>query len=389
MGRFDETSWVIMYGAEWNFLHNNQMMEYARMCVKLGKKVLFVKSLPIHNIPVRKVGAKTFLIRIYFRFRKQLKLMYSPEKNIVVFNPIFFPNMKREKLNSILLKIQIRFLIKLFRMERFALLIFSPIIDLKIIFPHKEYTWCILRVGDIHSDHRDVAKEVKMEISAYEDGIFEVSDAILTVSLEIYNKIKMRVGSQKKVYYIPHGVNFHHFTSNQHKCKIMEGIAKPIGGYFGTITHNNNQEILIELAKAGYNVVMIGPVLGDHSRAKRYNNIKFLGPINYQDIPSYASYFDVCIMNWKMSEWIRNCNPVKTLEYLALGKPVVSVPIPELKRRFGDVIYFADNPKEFVKQCNKAIQEDNNAKRTLRQNIAKKHRSNKQFDEIKEVLNGL
>jgi len=32
------------------------------------------------------------------------------------------------------------------------------------------------------------------------------------------------------------------------------------------------------------------------------------------------------------TEWIEHCNPVKLKEYLALGKPVVSTPFPELRR---------------------------------------------------------
>jgi glycosyltransferase involved in cell wall biosynthesis len=44
------------------------------------------------------------------------------------------------------------------------------------------------------------------------------------------------------------------------------------------------------------------------------------------------------------------CNPVKAREYLAMGKPVVSVPIPEVVETMGDVVAIATSPSEFLEK---------------------------------------
>ncbi len=55
------------------------------------------------------------------------------------------------------------------------------------------------------------------------------------------------------------------------------------------------------------------------------NNVFFLGKRDYSDIPAFGNYFDVCLNFWVMKDWIKNSSPLKIKEYLALGKPVVSI----------------------------------------------------------------
>ena len=77
-------------------------------------------------------------------------------------------------------------------------------------------------------------------------------------------------------------------------------------------------------------------------------------------------------MAWKPAEWINNSNPSKTLEYFAMGKPIVSNTIPELKNRFSDFMYFADSPEDFVKMTGKAFSENNDNLIKNRIDIARK-----------------
>jgi hypothetical protein len=48
-------------------------------------------------------------------------------------------------------------------------------------------------------------------------------------------------------------------------------------------------------------------------------------------VPGFVAGFDVCIVPFKVDEVSVNVSPLKAYEYLAMGKPVVSVPMPSLE----------------------------------------------------------
>jgi glycosyltransferase involved in cell wall biosynthesis len=62
-------------------------------------------------------------------------------------------------------------------------------------------------------------------------------------------------------------------------------------------------------------------------------------------------------MPWRQNRWIEACNPIKLKEYLALGKPVVSTPFPELQQ-YLDVVYQARTPEQFAESIERALAED-------------------------------
>ena len=59
-------------------------------------------------------------------------------------------------------------------------------------------------------------------------------------------------------------------------------------------------------------------------RLTRHANVHWLGP--YEEIPSYGSWLDIAIMPRLDIDWMRQSNPIKLKEYLALGLPVLSTP---------------------------------------------------------------
>lgn len=64
-----------------------------------------------------------------------------------------------------------------------------------------------------------------------------------------------------------------------------------------------------------------------------FHNVEYLGYLERKDIYAQATKFDVGIVPYDVSqEFNRYCNPVKFYEYLAMGKPVVSTDILELRK---------------------------------------------------------
>jgi hypothetical protein len=91
-------------------------------------------------------------------------------------------------------------------------------------------------------------------------------------------------------------------------------------------------------------------------------------------------------MNWIMNDWIRFCSPLKTKEYLAMGKPVVSVPIPEVVDNLGDVISVASSPGEFVLKIEEELETDSSDKVQARiEKVAGESWRNK-AEQISEII---
>jgi len=60
-----------------------------------------------------------------------------------------------------------------------------------------------------------------------------------------------------------------------------------------------------------------------------------------------------------MNEWMQYCSPLKAKEYLAMGKPVVSVAIPEVIDTLGDVVSIASSRHEFLEKVEWELQNNN------------------------------
>ena len=175
----------------------------------------------------------------------------------------------------------------------------------------------------------------------------------------------------KKAFYLDHGVDYDMFAMAErdpYKPRDMAGIAKPIVGFFGAIDDHTSDIDLVKKVIGllpEMNFVLIGNSSIDHRELLAKKNVWMLGQKPYEQIPHYGKYFDVAIMPWRQNRWIEACNPIKLKEYLALGKPVVSTPYPELDK-YLDIVYVVKTPEEFAKKIKQALLEDCRARVIMR-----------------------
>ena len=110
--------------------------------------------------------------------------------------------------------------------------------------------------------------------------------------------------------------------------------------------------------RPNWSFVMVGPIVKiSEEDLPRRPNIHYLGGKTYAQLPAYLSGWDVALMPFAMNESTQFISPTKTPEYLAGGKPVVSTPIKDVVRHYGQLegVMIADNPQDFVAQCEKAL----------------------------------
>jgi glycosyltransferase involved in cell wall biosynthesis len=161
----------------------------------------------------------------------------------------------------------------------------------------------------------------------------------------------------------PHGVDVEMFGRASDPLYAIEqgakGLKHPIIGFFGLIEAWIDLDLIASLAKARpqWTFLMIGHLAVDNAVVKNLPNVIFTGPKPYSTLASWARAFDVAIIPYKPTRQVLNSNPLKLREYLATGKPVVGVPIPETLR-FRDCVRIASGTEEFLAAIENALESD-------------------------------
>ena len=90
----------------------------------------------------------------------------------------------------------------------------------------------------------------------------------------------------------------------------------------------------------------------DASILPKLPNINWAGPCHYADLPERLARWDVGIMPFALNAATRYISPTKTPEFLAAGLPVVSTPIVDVVRGYGEagLVSIASTAEEFVQE---------------------------------------
>jgi UDP-galactopyranose mutase len=139
----------------------------------------------------------------------------------------------------------------------------------------------------------------------------------------------------------------------------LAGIERPRLIYAGVIDERIDLSLLSKLANAGIgDVVLAGPIAKiDPADVPRHPRLHQLGMRPYGELPGLFSHADVGLMPFAMNPATRFISPTKTPEYLAAGLPVVSTPIADVVRTYGDLpsVRIAAEPDAFVAACELAL----------------------------------
>jgi len=104
---------------------------------------------------------------------------------------------------------------------------------------------------------------------------------------------------------------------------------------------------------------MVGPVVKiDPAELPQRPNLVYPGGKSYDQLPAVLGEWDVALMPFAINESTKFISPTKTPEYLAGGKPVVSTPIRDVVRHYGQLegVKIASTAQEFVDACEAALE---------------------------------
>jgi len=159
---------------------------------------------------------------------------------------------------------------------------------------------------------------------------------------------------------VPNGVDVAHFDEHRWDAvPELEGAPRPIAGFLGSVASWVDVDRLAACAGAypDWSIVVAGPISSDVdvTALRRMANVRFLGRLAYDRVPPVMQCFDVALMPFRPGELSQVANPVTLYELLALGKPVVCTPMPQLEA-IADLIYMSD--RNFLADVARARAED-------------------------------
>ena len=104
--------------------------------------------------------------------------------------------------------------------------------------------------------------------------------------------------------------------------------------------------------------MLVGPLQISPRKLKQLPNIHLAGPKAHEELPYYIRDFDVGIVPYLFNGYTATVVPTKINEYLAMGKPVVSTDLPEVRAfngKHGIIITSSNRPAEFVASIERAL----------------------------------
>jgi len=218
-------------------------------------------------------------------------------------------------------------------------------------------------------DELSMFKGAPPELLPRESRLREMGDLVFTGGQSLYEAKRDRHPS---VHAFPSSIDVKHFEKAldiKNEPADQRSIAHPRIGFCGVIDERTDIALLAKIAELppDWQFVMLGPVVKiDEADLPRRENIHYLGGKKYDQLPAYIGGWEVAMMPFAMNDSTRFISPTKTPEYLAAGRPVVSTPIRDVVRPYGDLglVHIASTPEEFVNAIETAMAEDSEERRT-------------------------
>ena len=279
-----------------------------------------------------------------------------------------------------------------FRKTDFWLFYFPDSFILQFVRKQKIAYDCV----DDLSNFPDISQKKKLELINNELNLIGTAKIVFATSWSLYER-NSKINPNTA--YVPNACDFEHFYKAlqiKEQPHDIQQLRYPIIGFIGAIREWIDIDLICKIAEEHpeYSILLVGPVTYGYHKLKKYKNISMVGTKEYRVLPQYLAFMDVCLIPFKVNKLTIASNPIKLYEYLAAGKPVVSVALPEIIiKNASSLVRVAQNGNEFIKQIQEAVNEtktsENNREIFRRVSFAKRNSWEKRIDTIEKLLRSI
>lgn len=331
---------LILFGAD-SKLEWGRSYQLARAFIKLGHQVLYI-DLP--SSVSNSFGKNKFTGRDLSElsiFRPRFGLPYGR-----------FPVLR--SLNRINILAQV---ISCLKDEQFVpdiIWVYSPyepniVVELKKIYkPYRVVYDCAderVSYAEMNGGERaaSLVRKFEFEIIKQCDIVFTITDNLKILKSTLSSNIHV----------IPNGIDLCMFNDKieYSKPSIYDRMQGKIVLYIGSVEKWVDLKLIQQCANTLKDVsfVFVGPCNVDVSSIKCMSNVYFTGKVPYSDVPAYIKHSDVCIIPFISDGMITYSNTLKSLQYLSIGKPVISTYYDGVNDYCG-LVSIVDGYSEFIEK---------------------------------------
>jgi glycosyltransferase involved in cell wall biosynthesis len=200
----------------------------------------------------------------------------------------------------------------------------------------------------------------RAHLAAARETNLAVADLVLAVTPALARDL--RRGPREPVWF-PNGADLDRYRGIA-SARVAPGIrlAGPLAGVVGQFNERTDLSLLRAVADAGIGLLLVGPrTFATEQAAQEFAelaagpSVQWVDRVPSGDLPGYFAALGVGLTAYRDNRFNRRSYPLKTVEYLAAGVPVVTTrvaPLDGLDQRF---VACATGPDEFVAAVRAAL----------------------------------
>ena len=249
---------------------------------------------------------------------------------------------------------------------------------------------CIERfAGEQTGRKRQVMLTQEEELLHNADLVFTRSDGLR----RLYTPL-----TQRPIILVPSAADIKHFQSTDAIHHDIATIPSPRLVVMGTLDGRIDLDLLeiIAQARPKWHLVLIGHIRSERvnfSTLLKFPNVHKLGRRSFDELPQLLNGADVTLIPYVRNELTQYISPIKLYEYLAVGKPIISVDLPEvltLKQWVEVVNTGTRSPQEiataFITAIENSLSTNTPALQMDRRQAAQQHSWEKRVTKIKQSI---
>ena len=240
------------------------------------------------------------------------------------------------------------------------------------------------------------------DLARQEEELVSRADLIVAYSQGMLDGLPGKAAQRGRI--LATGVDMGPFESGVAACPPdLARIPGPRIGYAGRINQKLDYALVLEVAqrRPQWHWIFVGAIGADAegrfavdthaealwARCRALPNVHVLGAKEHDEVPRYLLNMDVNVMCYRTQGegWWSRIFPLKSMEYLAAGKPVVSTPVKSMLR-FRDNLAIATSAGEWIDAIDHALGAGGVGTTASRREVARANTWDRKIDSLDEWL---